>query len=341
MVIRLGTSVAALAAALALGAAARAHHSAAAFDTAAQITVEGTVVEYDWKNPHVYFTLAVAGPDGSTIEQDVEAGAGSVLLPLGLTPQSLKPGEHVIVQGNPNKRGEGHVILGREVLKDDGSVLPLNIASRSVRPAPDETAESIEGVWFAPFSAFGSIAGARRNWKLTPAAQGAIASYDAQVDSTHAQCIPIGEPALMLYPVATVIDVTDETVSLYVDWMTSERTVHLNQTEHPADLEPSLHGHSIGHWEGETLVVDTVGFALHREGFGFGMPSSEGKHLMERFSVAEDGKHLVYEATFEDPMYLEEPGSLTAELDYRPDLTPTREACDLAVAQRYQEEEAR
>src|SRR5262245_27419837 len=145
MVIKLGTFAAALAASTALAGAAYAHHSAAAFDTQTSITVEGTVVEYAWKNPHVYFTLEVAGPDGSTISQDVEAGAGSVLLPLGLSPESLVAGEHVVVSGNPNKHGAGHVMLGREVLKDDGSVLPLNIASRSTRTAPDAIAETVEG----------------------------------------------------------------------------------------------------------------------------------------------------------------------------------------------------
>src|SRR5262245_58271765 len=119
-VMKLGISLTALAAALALAGGAYAHHSAAALDTQQPITVEATVVECDWKNPHVYFTIAVAGPDGAPVEQVIEAGASTVLLPLGLTPQSLVPGEHVVVQGNPNKRGGNAVMLGREVLKDDG-----------------------------------------------------------------------------------------------------------------------------------------------------------------------------------------------------------------------------
>jgi hypothetical protein len=70
------------------------------------------------------------------------------------------------------------------------------------------------------------------------------------------------------------------------------------------------------------------------------MPSSEAKHLIERFSLAEDGKHMTYEVTMEDPVYLAAPATMSAQFDYRPDLMPSGEACDLEVAQRYQLEAA-
>ncbi len=339
MVMKHGASIAALAACLALSTTAQAHHSAAAFDTTANVEIEGTVVEYAFKNPHVYFTLAVDQPDGTTVEQEIEAGAGSVLLALGLTPASLEVGDHVVVSGNPNRR-PGRVALGREVRKDDGTVLPLNIASRSALPPVDASTDTLAGTWFPPFSAFGGMTGARRDWSLTEAAQEAVASFDSVAEGTHAACVPVGAPMLMAYPVANVITVEDDTVTFDVDWMDAKRVVHLDQTEHPADLEPTLHGHSIGHWDGETLVVDSVGFTPHREGLGFGMPSSEGKHLIERFTVSEDGKHLIYEVTIEDPAYLLEPATAGAQLDYRPDLMLSGEECDLEVAQRYQEEAA-
>jgi hypothetical protein len=337
---KLGTSAAAIGVALSAGAAAYAHHSAAAFDTAQNVEISGTVVEYAFKNPHVYFTLEVTREDGSTFEQEIEAGAGSVLLALGLTETSLTVGEHVVVTGNPNRRGEGRVALGREVIKDDGTVLPLNIASRSALPPVDASTDTLAGTWFPPFASFGAMSGSRRNWKLTEAAQEAVASFDSVAEGTHAACVPVGAPMLMAYPVANVITVEEDTVTFDIDWMTSKRVVHLDMAEHPADLEPTLHGHSIGRWEGETLVVDTIGFTPHREGLGFGLPSSEGKHLVERFSVSEDGKHLIYDVTIEDPAYLVEPATAGAQLDYRPDLMLSGEECDLEVAQRYQEEAA-
>ena len=57
---------------------AHAHHSAANFDTRTEIVVEGVVTKYDWRNPHVYMALEVEKPDGTRVEQEVEAGASSV-----------------------------------------------------------------------------------------------------------------------------------------------------------------------------------------------------------------------------------------------------------------------
>ena len=81
--------------------------------------------------------------------------------------------------------------------------------------------------------------------------------------------------------------------------------------------------------------MDTVGFTPHREGLGFGLASGAGKHLVERFSLAEDKEHLVYEVTVEDPEFVVGQGAYSAQLDYRPDIAPSGQACDLDIAQRF------
>src|SRR6476620_260458 len=62
-----------------------AHHSAAAFDTQKEAKVTGTVTEFAFRNPHVYLVLQVKKPDGSAARLEIEAGAASVLNPLGFT----------------------------------------------------------------------------------------------------------------------------------------------------------------------------------------------------------------------------------------------------------------
>jgi hypothetical protein len=101
-----------------------------------------------------------------------------------------------------------------------------------------------------------------------------------------------------------------------------------------------LQGHSIGRWEGDVLVVDTVGFLPHAEGIGFAMPSSEEKHLIERFSLEPDRRHLRYEVSVIDPVYLTEPVSYSARWEYSPDLPASGVNCDRDVAQRYLREAA-
>ena len=65
------------------------------------------------------------------------------------------------------------------------------------------------------------------------------------------------------------------------------------------------------------------------------MPSSERKHLIERFALADDRRHLVYDVTIEDPVYLTEPVRYTAQWEYAPDIVPSDVECDLAIARRY------
>ncbi len=80
----------------------------------------------------------------------------------------------------------------------------------------------------------------------------------------------------------------------------SWRAIYMDGRAHPKDIEPSFYGHSTGKWEGETLVVDSVGynekFWLTREG----IPSSEYLHLTEKFTRT-DYDTLRPEATIDDP----------------------------------------
>jgi hypothetical protein len=324
-----------LAVACVIAAPAAAHHSSAMFDTSTEITLEGIVTHYDWKNPHVYMAIETRGPDGARIEQQIEAGASSVLLPLGLTADALRPGDRVTVLANPNRRGGGRIVLGRELTKADGTVLPLFIGSRDVRAAADAEASSIEGTWFAPRPGFFGLNGARRSWQLTEKAQAALAAFDGTTESAHASCIPVTAPTLMVYPVITTVEVSEETVVFNIDWMTSRRVVYMDGRGHSQNGERTLHGHSIGHWEGDTLVVDTRLYADHREGLAFGIPSGSAKHTVERFALSADRKHLDYSIVLEDPEYLVEPVSYSSQWEYRPELEPTGLACELDVARRF------
>jgi hypothetical protein len=309
------------------------------FDTSAEITLEGTVTRYDWKNPHVYMAIETTGPDGARVEQQIEAGASSVLLPLGLTPDAVSLGDRVTVLANPNRGGAGRIVLGRELTKADGTVLPLFIGSRNIRTATEAAATSLAGTWFAPREGFFGLNASRRTWQLTPKARIALDAFDGTTEAAHASCIPVTAPTLMVYPVIKTIDVAQDTVVFNVDWMSSRRVVYMDGRGHPESGERTLHGHSIGHWEGDTLVVDTQLYADHREGLAFGVPSGAAKHTVERLTLSADRKHIDYSIELEDPEHLVAPVSHSAQWEYRPELEPTGLACDLDVAQRFLSED--
>jgi len=78
------------------------------------------------------------------------------------------------------------------------------------------------------------------------------------------------------------------------------RTIYMDGREHPKDLVPSYYGHNVGHWEGDTLVVDAVGFV---ESFWLdrrGLPHTDKLHTTERFTRT-DAATIKYEVTIDDP----------------------------------------
>jgi hypothetical protein len=310
---------------VALSAPAFAHHSSAAFNTQQRMTIQGPITKYDFKNPHVYFTVQVKNADGTTVLREVEAGAPSVLNPLGFTKESVKVGEVVSVIGNPARNPADLTFLGMELHKADGTYLPLNISSRSIYQVKNETATSIAGTWFP--AGFGGIG---RGWQQTPAARGATPRGSSQKD-----CIPVGMPTLMFYPVANVIKVEKDRVIIDVDWMDTVRTVWLDGRKHPAATETSLHGHSTGRWEGETLVIETTNFTAHVMGNGMNLASSTQKKLTERISLNADKKSLTISGTVEDPVYLAAPGAFSGTWSYRPGMPQSNEKCDLATALKF------
>ena len=80
----------------------------------------------------------------------------------------------------------------------------------------------------------------------------------------------------------------------------SFRPIFMDGRPHPKDLDPSYYGHSVGHWEGDTLVVDTVGFNERGWIDLRGMPTTDQLHLTERFSRP-NYETLRYEITIDDP----------------------------------------
>jgi hypothetical protein len=318
------------------GATAIAHHSAVAFDSQKQVTINGTVKSYRFANPHVQLIVTVKRDDGSTVDVDVEAGAASVLNGLGFTRNSLKVGEVVTITGNPSRLNPNAHMIGKDLYKKaDGSYLPLFIGSKSIYDAKaNATSKSIEGTWFSPMRSFTGVMGAAGRWPLTEKGRAARAAANPNV-SSQADCIPIGEPTVMVYPVPTSITVGKDKVTIKTDWMDTVRTVYLDGRQHPASTQTSLHGHSIGRWDGKVLVVDTTNFKEHSSGLTTTLPSSTQKKLVERFELGDDGKTLIYSGTVEDPVYLSAPGQFSATWEYRPTMPFSNQKCDVQIARQF------
>jgi hypothetical protein len=119
----------------------------------------------------------------------------------------------------------------------------------------------------------------------------------------HTRCKPSFGPRQFLTPYGVMfLDVPDLQRIFIIDQggPHTYRTIYMDGRPHPADLLPSYYGHSIGRWDGDTLVVDSRGFS---ENFWFdrsGLPHTERLHLIERFTRT-DSKTMKYEVTIDDP----------------------------------------
>ena len=98
---------------------------------------------------------------------------------------------------------------------------------------------------------------------------------------------------------------TSDRIHIRYGQMNLGRVVHMNLREHPADLEPSRAGHSIGWWEDDVLVVDTVGFVPGV--LNAPVRHSDQLHVIERFSLDPETFALTRTYVAEDPVYLEGP----------------------------------
>ncbi|HUF74518.1 MAG TPA: DUF6152 family protein [Gammaproteobacteria bacterium] len=142
---------------------------------------------------------------------------------------------------------------------------------------------------------------------LTEAGEAAIAGLDfATGDNPRLRCAPTNILFDWYFEmdVNRIVQRTNDIQMLYGS-MGIERTIHLDQTEHPADIEPSVAGHSIGRWEDDVLIVDTVGFLpgiLNADGR---VPHSNELHIVERFSFDPETGALRREYVAEDPLYFE------------------------------------
>ena len=130
------------------------------------------------------------------------------------------------------------------------------------------------------------------------------ANHDPIEDDPGKFCQPPGMPSLALggadYPVEIIV--TPRQVTMLMEIHQQVRRVFLDQPTHPARPFPQRNGHSIGHWEGDTLVVDTL--AIKAITFG-SVPHSDRVHVVERIRAIDEGTGLVNELTITDPvMYL-------------------------------------
>ncbi len=323
--------------AVVVAAPAAAHHGFGRFDPTKEVTLQGTLTGIDFVNPHAYLYFDAMSADGKVQPMRCEMRAATVLRRSGWSEEMFVAGKHVEVSGNPHRDDPASCYI--ETLKLDDATferyqqLTTATQGRSDRPARAATGEpNVYGEWaqeqyliarptnggrggLVPKSMVagveaGQIAMAdvpNAGWgarpvTFTPAGQAASDVLRAKPpeDSPRARC----EITSILFD--WVFDGPINRITKGADAITLEygrglaRTIHMNMASHTASVTPIRAGHSIGRWDGDTLVVDTVGFT---PGIVAGtVPHSGRLHVVERFTLDPATAALKRDYTAEDPV---------------------------------------
>ena len=288
-------------------AAASAHHAFSAFydtDNVGEIT--GEIVETFWINPHAGFRIRT--DEGEV--WNIETAPVNTLQRLGLA-ESVNVGERVGFVGAFSRLGRNEVLAtnmilpsGEEVLIDPGFAERLGL---------DDRVPGAGGSGTVANAGSGQPAGIYRVWTrtrtpqdrapvrtLTEAALAAVDAWDPVTDDPALRCIAPGMPVVMDTPFPLAFEEGDGQILLRIEQWDGLRTIRTASGAAGEDAAPSLMGHSVGRWEGQTLVVETTAISWPYVD-EFGTPKSDGYELVERFTFSDDNTAMTWEATATDP----------------------------------------
>ena len=285
------------------------------FPVGGQVTIKGSP---DRNEATACYVSTLVFADGSSIDR-----YGQRVPPVG-----GETGSRAVrlANGNPNIAGlwAAEQLVMADPRGVNGALVPLSEAQASADTPPASAPPGRQGnvPLFSPEAAARLFIG---RVPLTEAGEAAATAAAAEPN-----------PALRCQPISIVVDWSydspvnritqdEKTIKLEYGKFDYARTIHLDQSAHPQNLEPSVTGHSIGRWENDVLVVHTVGVRagpLTRT-----LVHSEGLEITERFSLDPQTRALKREFVGVDALFFREPYTGTdivhpSNVPYEPD------ACD-------------
>jgi uncharacterized protein DUF6152 len=318
-----------------------AHHGAGLYDMRKNVELEGKLTRVDFVNPHTYLYFDVVGGDGKVIAMKCETRSATVLRRSGWSPEMFVTGTSIKVAGHPHREDptactvETMTLGNKPTLERYQQLSEAKSIDRSNRPYRLSNGKpNLAGDWAQEQQVLAAPPGGRAG--LVPISQAAaIRAGKLPMPKGPAGWFPppvtltaagrAAEEALRKRPTSQNPRLSCQITSILFDWVFDgainritqsanaikmeygaglTRTVHMNMTAHPANVAPSRAGHSIGRWEGDTLVVDTVGFAPGS--LAGSLPHSNKLHVVERFTLNPTTLELTRGIVADDPVYFED-----------------------------------
>jgi hypothetical protein len=330
-----------------------AHHShTATYDEVRTVTLEGAVTRIDWVNPHAYFFINVIDSSGTVTNWALEFGNIFDLERDGWSDDTIEIGDVVSVEVSPAREPRALGYATSVTRTDTGQALftPSNpTPARAAQPAPRWPdgrvrlgPEPSERGYWGPASVVAlyedtgepvpmnvdaildDLSDADRVAPFQPWAEALYLRRQRRLlrDDPMTACLPPGGPRMFSTPYGIQFIEQRDLDRILVLQGGGNRNWKTIATDgrpqvQPAEVVRTYYGTSVGRWEGDTLIVDSVGF---NERFWFasgGLPHTEALHLTERFSRP-DYDTLRYEVTVDDPRAYTRPWTAQWTLDWVP-----------------------
>lgn len=172
---------------------------------------------------------------------------------------------------------------------------------------PGANRSRLSGLWY-------NDPGATRNWPsteevpITQEGQAMVNNWIQDKDPMLGCVIGFGRIVSAPFPMELLIN--EDRITILYEYDHQIRRVYMDGRNHPDDLYPTLMGHSVGYWENDVLVVETIGLESSYFRPSGALPYSNSAQITERYSSLSDGKQLQIEFTITDPNYYREPWSV-------------------------------
>lgn len=216
----------------------------------------------------------------------------------------------------------------------DNTSTNTSTTTETASSAPVENPQDIHGVWWITEAT--DVLKPSDGSAIPFTAEGQKA-YDANkaglkdgslTDEARLRCVPDGLPRILGAPYPMQIVQTPGQTTI-VHEVNHVFRITFMDGQHPSDEDalPFFMGHSVGKWEGDTLVIDTVHFNDKTFLDGTGLPHSDKLHVVERIRKINGGKQLEDVVTIEDPVMYAKPWTVRFVFDHRPDVRMEEYVC--------------
>jgi hypothetical protein len=316
-----------------------AHHSYVEYDQDKIIEITGVLKKVEWRNPHVGFVVEVSKPGAAPVVWEIESSGINNLKRMGARVEQFTKGGKVRVAGWPSSRSAVRMYVTNIMIENargGGTEIvmwrlskprwPQAVASGYGTSASDKlftpgvaAKKGLFQVWGSNYEDPLATAGAMRftapNRPWTDTAREAIAAQGRA--TTLVGCTPKGMPTMMDQPFPIEFTQQGDRIVLRIEEYDAVRTIHLRAPAAGTALPaPSIYGHSVGHWEGETLVVETT--RVKQQPYQNGVAQAADARYVERFAPTTDGSRLHYSVVVHDSAAFTQPMEFKRDWVSRP-----------------------